>query len=71
MGTMTKKIKILLVETGITQKELADRINTSPGNLSGKLRRDNFSEKELREIAAACGAEYEGSFILKASGKKI
>lgn len=71
MGTMTKKIKILLVEADITQKELANRINTSPGNLSGKLKRDNFSEKELQEIARACGAEFEGSFIITGSGKKI
>ena len=71
MGTMTKKIKILLLEAGLTQKELAARLNTSSANLSGKLKRDNFSEKELQEIAEACGAEYEGSFIMKDSGKRI
>lgn len=71
MGTMAKKIRILLVETGLTQKELANRLGTSPTNLSGKLTRDNFSEKELQEIAHACGAEFEGSFIITDSGKKI
>lgn len=70
MGTMTKKINILLIETGITKKELAERLGTSPANLSGKLKRDNFSEKELQEIAAACGATFEGSFIT-GDGKQI
>ena len=29
----------------ISKKELARRLNTSPSNLSGKLKRDNFTEK--------------------------
>lgn len=71
MGTMAKKVKILLLEAGLTQKELAGRLGTSQTNISGKLKRDNFSEKELQEIAEACGAEFEGSFIMKDSGKRI
>ena len=71
MGTMAKKINILLLEAGMSKTELAERLGTVPSNISSKLKRDNFSEKELQEIAAACGAEYEGSFILKDSGKKI
>lgn len=71
MGTMAKKINILLLETGLSKTELADRLGTVPSNISGKLKRDNFSEKELQDIAAACGAEFEGSFIIKSNGKKI
>lgn len=70
MGTMAKKINVLLIETGLTKKELALRIGTTPSNLSGKLKRDNFSETELQEIAAACGAVFEGNFITN-SGKQI
>lgn len=71
MGTMAKKINILLLEAGLSKKELAERLGTVPSNISSKLKRDNFSEKELQEIAQACGAEFEGSFILTNSGKKI
>ncbi len=70
MGTMSKKINLLLIETGISKQELARRLGTTPSNLSGKLKRDNFSESELREIAAACGAAFEGSFITS-TGKQI
>ena len=45
---MTKKINTLLIEMNISKKELARRLNTSPSNLSGKLKRDNFTEKELQ-----------------------
>lgn len=71
MGTMTKKIEILLIELGLEKKELAKRLNTTPANLSGKLRRDNFSEKELQDIANACGVEYKGVFVLKDGKKEI
>lgn len=71
MGTMAKKINMLLIEAGITKQELAKRLGTSPSNISGKLRRDNFSEAELQEIASACGASFEGSFILADNGKRI
>lgn len=70
MGTMAKKINVLLIETGISKQELARRLGTVPSNISGKLKRDNFSEAELQEIAAACGAEFEGYFITN-TGKKI
>lgn len=71
MGTMTKKIEILLIELGLEKKELAKRLNTTPANLSGKLRRDNFSEKELQDIANACGVEYKGVFVLEDGKKEI
>lgn len=71
MGTMAKKINILLIETGITKQELAKRLGTTPSNISGKLKRDNFSEAELQEIAKACGASYEGIFTITDTGKQI
>lgn len=71
MGTMAKKINMLLIETDITKKELAKRLGTTPSNISGKLKRDNFSENELQEIAKACGADFEGSFIITSTGKHI
>lgn len=65
MGTMSKKIEILLIELDIPKKELAARLGTSAANLSIKLKRDNFSEKELQDIAKACGAKFKGLFIFK------
>lgn len=68
---MAIKIRTLLLEKKVTIKELAQRLNTTGSNLSGKLSRDNFSEKELREIAEALDCDYEAYFIIKNSGKKI
>lgn len=68
---MAKKINMLLIETDISKQELAKRLGTTPSNLSGKLKRDNFSERELQDIANACGATFEGHFIVASSGKQI
>ena len=60
---MAEKIKIMLIKQNLTVKGLAEMLDTSPSNLSNKLSRDNFSEKELHEIAERLGCTFEGSFI--------
>jgi len=69
--SMAKLINFLLVERNIGKKELAEKLGTTPSNISGKLRRDNFSEKELQDIASVCNATFSGSFILNDTGKEI
>ena len=68
---MSLKIRILLLEKKMTVKELAEKIGTNGNNLSNKLSRDNFSEKELHEIATALDCDYDGIFTMKDTGKKI
>jgi len=56
---MTERIRILLIKRGnISEAELARRLKISPQNLSNKMKRDNFSDKELRDVAVALGCEY-------------
>ena len=71
MITMGEKIKILLSRRDMTAKELAERKGMSRQNLSNKFSRDNFTEKELREIAEICNADFIGEFKLKDTGEKI
>ena len=61
---MTEKIKILLVKKNVKAAHLAKMLGTTPSNLYGKFIRDNFSEKELVEIAEMLGCKYEGFFFL-------
>lgn len=68
---MAIKIRTLLLERKMTIKELAERIGTNGNNLSNKLSRDNFSEKELREIAQALNCDYDATFTMRDSGKRI
>ena len=66
-------IKMLLAAREMTLQDLANKITpkTSVQNISQKMKRDNFSEKELQAIAAACDATFEANFILNDTGKVI
>jgi len=55
----------------MTMSELADKIETTPQNLSNKLRRDNFTEKEIQAISKALGCSLDISFVLVETGEKI
>lgn len=68
---MTLKIKTILLERNMTIKELAGKIGISPNNLSNKLSRDNFSEKDLHDIADALNCDYSGIFTFRDTGKQI
>ena len=62
---MARKIRVLLVERGMSIKDLSDKLGTSSQNLGKKLKRDNFSENDLHSIAEACSAEFVGEFRSK------
>lgn len=52
-----KIIKHSLVEKDLKVSDLARLLDTSYQNLDQKLKRDNFSEKEMLQIADALGLE--------------
>lgn len=65
-----RKIRMLVAANEITVKDLAVRLETSQSNMANKLKRDNFSEKELEDIAKVLGAKVEINFVLE-DGTKI
>ena len=67
----TKKIKILLVERDMTLTELSKLLNKSLSTMSDKMKRDNFSEKDLRKIAEVLNYDYDIVFTDKDTGKTI
>lgn len=69
--TMGEKIKIIINRRGMTITELAKKICTSRQNLTNKFARDNFSEKELKQIAEALDCEFIGCFKLNDTGEQI
>ncbi len=68
---LAEKIRILLVKHGnISEAELARRMGTSPQNLNNKMKRDNFTESDLEEIAKALHCSLNISFTTE-SGEQI
>ena len=61
--TMREKIKIMLGRRNMTLAQLAEKTGQSRQNMSNKMSRDNFTEKELRTIAAALNCTYNAQFV--------
>lgn len=68
---MANNIRVLFIEKNMKIKDLAEQLGYSGNNLSNKLKKDNFSEKELLKIAEILGCEYKASFVITDTGKEI
>lgn len=69
---LSDRIRILLIKRGnISEAELARRLNISPQNLNNKMKRDNFTEKDLQEIATALDCTFTVSFKLNDTGEEV
>lgn len=71
MLTTVEKIKVIMKRNNFTMTELANQLNCSRQNLSNKMSRNNFDERELTAIANALGYELEINFINRETGEKI
>lgn len=60
-----KLLKYKLVDRDLKVSDLSRLINTSHQNLTQKLKRDNFSEKEMIQIAEALNCDLEITLIDK------
>ena len=69
---MTERIRILLVKRGnISEAELARRLGMSSTNLYNRLKRDNFTESDLKRIAEVLDCTFKAGFILNETGEEI
>ncbi|ETP70970.1 response regulator (CheY-like receiver, AAA-type ATPase, and DNA-binding domain-containing protein) [Lachnospiraceae bacterium JC7] len=69
---MTEKIRILCVKRGnMSEAELARRLGISPQNLNNKMKRDNFTENDLKSIADALDCTYSSLFTLNDTGETV
>jgi transcriptional regulator with XRE-family HTH domain len=69
--TFGEKIKVIMGRRGVSITDLAKKTDQSPQNMSNKMNRDNFSEKELKEIAAALNCTFETVFKMNDTGEEI
>ena len=68
---MSEKIRLVLAKKNKSKAWLAEQLNCSTSNLYNKRKRDNFSEKELLEIARVLECTFEANFVLNDSGEKF
>ncbi len=71
MLSMGEKIRIIIKRRNITLSQLAESLGMSRQNLSNKMSRDNFSEKELQDIAEALNCSYQANFKMNDTGEEV
>jgi len=70
--SMTERIRILLVKHGnMSEAEFARKIGQSPQNFHNKMKRDNFNEEDLTQMAAALNCDLKISFIDKTTNEEV
>ena len=69
--TAGEKIRILAKRKGKSMGDIAELTNQSRQNLSNKMKRDNFTETDLREIADALGLRLDIAFINPETNERI
>jgi DNA-binding Xre family transcriptional regulator len=69
---MTEKIRILLIKRGnISEAELARCLGMSTTNLYNRMKRDNFTDRDLQKIAEVLDCTFKAGFVLNGTGEEI
>ena len=71
MLSVSEKTKILLKRNNMTVAQLAEALCVSRQNLSNKLSRNNFDERDIKAIASALNCDVNIIFIDKYSGDTL
>lgn len=62
--SLAQKIRMLTTYAGISEAEMARRLETTPQAWGQRLKTDKFSQADLDRVAAAVGARCEIRFIM-------
>lgn len=68
--TIQQKIIVALNQAGMTQNELARKLNVSAPSLNKRLKTGKFSDDDFIKIAKAIGCKYYSGFLFS-DGTKI
>lgn len=69
--TVGEKIKVLMKRRGMNMTTLAEATDQTRQNLSNKMSRDNFSEKDIELMAKALGCTVSIVFEMEDTGEKL
>ena len=70
--SMVQSIRIAMVKKGnLSEAELARRVGVTPQNFNHKMKRDNFTENDLAEIAKALDCTLSVNFTMNDTGETL
>lgn len=62
--SVAEKVRLIMKRNKMTMGDLADATGQTRQNLSNKMSRGNFTEKDIKVIASALGCKVEITFTL-------
>ena len=69
--TFAEKIKIICNRKNMTIKDLAEALGTTRQNLTNKLSRDNYPEKEMIRICKVLDCSYSSIITMNDTDEQI
>lgn len=60
--TIQQKIDMALAYSGVTKKQVADKLKVTPSAFNQRLKTGKFTKEELEEIARVFNAKYVSYF---------
>ena len=60
---LKKELKKLVIDSGLTQKEVAEKMEVKPQQYTNIVNKENLAFRDIKRIAHACGYELQIEFI--------
>ena len=60
---LKKELKKLVIDSGLTQKEVAEKIGVKPQQYTNIVNKENLAFRDVKRIAIACGYELFVEFV--------
>ena len=67
---LKKELKKLVIDSGMTQKEVAEKMEVKPQQYTNIVNKENLAFRDVKRIAMACGYELHIDFIPAEQGEK-
>lgn len=67
---LKKELKKLVIDSGMTQKEVAEKIGVKPQQYTNIVNKENLAFRDVKRIAIACGYELQIDFVAVQSKEK-
>ena len=60
---LKKELKKLVIDSGMTQKEVAEKMEVKPQQYTNIVNKENLAFRDVKRIAIACGYELQIEFV--------
>ena len=67
---LKKELKKLVIDSGMTQKEVAKKMEVKPQQFTNIVNKENLAFRDVKRIAMACGYELHIDFVPVQSKEK-